>query len=72
MKRIYFFVVSLLLTTQLFAAWSFSGGCMYFDNSQTQWNDGTIMLIIGKSTYSSVYSMMADPTTPNRWMCDLP
>ncbi len=72
MKRIYFFVVSLLLTTQLFAAWSFSGGCMYFDNSQTQWSDGSIMLIIGKSTYSSVYPMIADPTTANRWYCDLP
>ena len=72
MKRIYLFVVALLMTTSLFAAWSFSGGCMYFDNSQTQWKDGSIMLIIGKSTYSSVYSMMADPTTPNRWMCDLP
>lgn len=45
---------------------------MYFDNSQTQWNDGSIMLIIGKSTYSSVYPMMADPTTANRWYCDLP
>ena len=72
MKRIYFFVVTVLMTTQLFAAWSFTGGCMYFDNSQTQWNDGTVMLIIGKSTYSSVYPMMPDPTTAERWMCDLP
>ncbi|MBQ6724350.1 MAG: tyrosine-protein phosphatase [Paludibacteraceae bacterium] len=72
MKRIYFLVVAVVMTTQLFASWSFTGGCMYFDNSQTQWNDGTVMLIIGKSTYSSVYPMMPDPTTAERWMCDLP
>ena len=50
MKRISFVVVAVLMTAHLFAAWSFSGGCMYFDNSQTQWKDGTIMLVIGKST----------------------
>lgn len=72
MKRICIIFVALLCSWQVFAAWSFSGGCMYFDNSQTQWNDGSIMLIIGKSTYSSVYTMMADPTTANRWYCNLP
>jgi len=72
MKRIYWLVVTVLMTTQLFAAWSFTGGCIYFDNSQTQWKDGTIMLIIGKSTYSSVYSMMADPNIADRWICNLP
>ena len=72
MKRIYSFVVALLMTTSIYAAWSFSGGYMYFDNSQTQWNDGSMMLIIGKSTYSSVYSMTEDPTTADRWMCPLP
>ena len=65
--------IAILISCSLSAGtWSFSGGCMYFDNSQTQWNDGSIMLIIGKSTYSSVYPMMADPTTANRWYCDLP
>ena len=54
------------------ATWSFSGGYMYFDNSQTQWNDGSVMLIIGKSTYSSVYSMTEDPDVANRWLCPLP
>ena len=72
MKRLLFFVVAALCSLHMFAAWSFSGGCMYFDNSQTQWNDGSMMLIIGKSTYSSVYTMMADPTNADRWMCDLP
>lgn len=72
MKRLCLLAVTVLMTTQLFAAWSFSGGCMYFDNSQTQWKDGSIMLIIGKATYSSVYPMMADPTTADRWYCDLP
>ena len=73
MKRVITIFIALLCSWHLFAGtWSFSGGCMYFDNSQTQWNDGSIMLIIGKSTYSSVYPMMADPTTANRWYCDLP
>ena len=45
---------------------------MYFDNSQTQWNDGALMLIIGKSSYSSVYVMSEDTSTAGRWMCDLP
>ena len=72
MKRICIIFVALLCSWQVFAVWSFSGGSMYFDNSQTQWNDGSIMLIIGKSTYSSVYTMMADPTTANRWYCNLP
>ena len=72
MKRVYTLVTAVLTACQMWAAWSFSGGCMYFDNSQTQWADGTIMLIIGKSSYSSVYTMTEDATTANRWMCDLP
>ena len=72
MKRICILLLTLACSWQVFAAWSFSGGCMYFDNSQTQWDDGSIMLIIGKSTYSSVYTMIADPTTANRWYCNLP
>lgn len=73
MKRAVSILLALLCCWQMFAGtWSFTGGCIYFDNSQTQWNDGSIMLIIGKSTYSSVYPMMADPNTANRWYCDLP
>lgn len=72
MKRIFLLLSFQLAVISLFAAWSFSGGYIYFDNSQTQWNDGSIMLIIGKSTYSSVYSMTEDPTTADRWMCPLP
>ena len=73
MKRIYLIIITVACSWQLFAGtWSFSGGCMYFDNSQTQWNDGALMLIIGKSSYSSVYTMTEDPTTAGRWMCDLP
>lgn len=45
---------------------------MYFDNSQTKWNDGAMMLIIGKSDYSSVYTMTEDASASDRWMCDLP
>ena len=43
------------------ADWSFSGGYMYFDNSQTKWADNSIMLIIGKGDYSSVYEMCPAP-----------
>ena len=39
------------------ATWSFSGGYVYFDNSQTKWEDESFMLIIGKASYSSVYEM---------------
>lgn len=41
--------------------WNFSGGYMYFDNSVTQWTDNSIMLIIGKGDYSSVYEMCPAP-----------
>ena len=43
------------------ADWSFSGGYMYFDNSVTKWADNSIMLIIGKGDYSSVYEMCPAP-----------
>lgn len=73
MKRIAFISLLLLLSGQILAAtWSFSGGCIYFDNSQTRWNDGILMLIIGKSSYSSVYAMSPDYSSSDRWMCDLP
>ena len=39
------------------AEWSFSGGYVYFDNSTTGWTDNSLMLIIGKGDYSSVYEM---------------
>lgn len=71
MKRFFIFMSALLFSWEMFAAWSFSGGYIYFDNSQTQWNDGSLMLIIGKSSYSSVYSMTED-TMPGRWLCPLP
>lgn len=72
MKRIFLVLFTLLYCLVADAAWSFSGGYIYFDNSQTQWNDGSIMLIIGKSTYSSVYSMTEDTEVTDRWVCPLP
>lgn len=64
-------VLALIICGQLSAAtWSFSGGYMYFDNSQTQWEDNVFMLIIGKSSYSSVYEMMSDDE--GRYYCALP
>ena len=35
---------------------------MYFDNSATGWTDNSLMLIIGKGDYSSVYEMTRVPT----------
>ena len=71
-KRFLFFIMACTLGLQTFAAsWSFSGGYMYFDNSQTQWSDNSLMLIIGKSDWSGVYEMMpADE--PGLWYCALP
>ena len=62
------------------ATWSFSGGYIYFDNSQTQWTDECFMLIIGKADYSSVYEMcpIDNPqsgkaqVTSNWWYTALP
>lgn len=55
----------------LAGTWSFAGGHIYFDNSLTQWQDSNIYLVIGKSTYSSVY-----PMTPSSeaglFVCALP
>ena len=71
-KRFLFIILVCSLGLQTFAAsWSFSGGYMYFDNSQTQWSDNSLMLIIGKSDWSGVYEMMpADE--PGLWYCALP
>ena len=57
MKRILLFITLLLSLSAAAATWSFSGGYMYFDNSQTKWKDNSFMLIIGKAGYSSVYEM---------------
>lgn len=51
--------------------WSFAGGHIYFDNSQTQWQDEHIYLVIGKSTYTSVYPMRPS-TEANLYVCALP
>lgn len=58
------------------AGWSFAGGIMYFDNSQTQWEDNSFMLIIGRGTngsssYSSVYEMCPSDE-PDIWYTALP
>lgn len=53
------------------AEWSFGGGYMYFDNSQTKWADNSIMLVIGKSTWSGIYEMTPSDE-PDLWFCALP
>jgi hypothetical protein len=66
-------IVFLLLTLTSLSAgsWSFSGGYMFFDNSNTQWEDNSIMLIIGKSNWSGVYEM-TPADEPDLWYCALP
>ena len=51
--------------------WSFSGGYVYFDNTTTNWNTTYVYLVIGKSTYSSVYSM-TKITNTNYYYCSFP
>lgn len=53
------------------STWSFAGGHIYFDNSQTKWQDEHIYLVIGKSTYTSVYPMQASAEA-NLYVCALP
>lgn len=70
MKRIA--LVLLVVCSSLNAAtWSFSGGFVYFDNSKTQW-DKNLYLIIGKSSYSSVYPMTLNPENPKQYVASLP
>lgn len=71
MKRILLSITTLVVVFLVNAAeWSFSGGYIYFDNSQTQWTDNSIMLIIGKSDWSGVYEMTL--SSENRYFCALP
>ena len=59
MKRLLILSIVMTIVATLCAAeWSFAGGYMYFDNSQTKWQDECVMLIIGKSSWSGVYEMM--------------
>ena len=71
MKK-YLFAAMLFSAMHMSAAtWSFGGGYLFFDNSQTQWDDNSIMLIIGKSNWSGVYEMIPS-SEPNLWYCALP
>ena len=57
MKKGILLIACLLSLSMSAATWSFSGGYVYFDNSQTQWSDESFMLVIGRAGYSSVYEM---------------
>lgn len=71
MKK-FFLIGFLVITAALQAAnWSFSGGFVYFDNSKTRWTKN-LYLIIGKSTYSSVYPMTMDSEDTTRYVASLP
>jgi len=60
-------------TTLLAANWSFSGtSYIYFDNSQTKWSGVNLYLIIGKSTYSSVYPMTLDASDTTKYFTSFP
>lgn len=72
MKRIFFLSLGICLYVIAMAAnWSFSGGFVYFDNSQTRWTQN-LYLIIGKSSYSSVYPMTLDREDTTRYVASLP
>lgn len=71
MKHYLFCLMLACASTSMAATWSFAGGYIYFDNSQTQW-DKNIYLIIGKSTYSSVYPMTLDREDTTRFVASLP
>lgn len=72
MKRIFFLSLGICLyVTAMAANWSFSGGFVYFDNSQTRWTQN-LYLIIGKSSYSSVYPMTLDREDTTRYVASLP
>lgn len=71
MKRLLILSIVMTIVATLCAAeWSFAGGYMYFDNSQTKWQDECVMLIIGKSSWSGVYEMM--PCNDSTYYCALP
>lgn len=71
-KSVLFLMVALMAVTTYAGTFSFSGGTMYFDKSQTQeWNEAKIMLIIGHDSYGAVYEM-TESDEANLWKCDLP
>lgn len=71
MKRLLILFTILLFCGTIWAAeWSFGGGYIYFDNSKTKWQDNSIMLIIGKASWSGVYEMM--PYNDTTYYCALP
>ena len=73
MKRT-FLLISLMMalhTPAIAANWSFNGGYIFFDNSQTQWADNSLMLVIGKSNWSGIYELMPSEE-PGLWYCALP
>ncbi len=80
MKKGILLIVCLVSVYVSAATWSFSGGYVYFDNSQTQWTDECFMLVIGRAGYSSVYEMcpVDNPqsgqaqVTSNWWYTALP
>ena len=58
MKKTFILLYILICVVAAEAAeWSFGGGYMYFDRAAAHWDDNSIMLIIGREDYSSVYEM---------------
>lgn len=73
MKKVFSLWLVVITASMSFAgSWSLSGGRIYFDNSLTQWQDTSIMLVVGKDDYSSVYEFTQDAdgiycTLPSGW-----
>lgn len=57
MKKVFLLLLCAISAIMVHAAWSFSGGTMYFDNSQTKWDKASMMFIIGHNNWSAVYEM---------------
>ena len=73
MKKFFLFLMTAVVAVSAYAgSFSFSGGTMYFDNSQTQWSAGKMMLIIGHDSYGAVYEMTASTEEAGMWYVELP
>jgi alpha-amylase len=70
-KSIVLSIVTMMAIMAQAETWSLGGGTMYFDNSQTQWNEAKMMLVIGNECWSEVVEMQPAGQA-NLWVATLP
>jgi alpha-amylase len=70
-KSIVLSIVTMMAIMAQAETWSLGGGTMYFDNSQTQWNEAKMMLVIGNECWSEVVEMQPAGQA-NLWVAALP